>query len=163
MYRSTHAASFRALYLFGGSSYCVSLKSHVNLKVKCYISLVLNQKLNVSFGNTSKYFGFNDWSFLAFLFVKASLRISFLLLPPSFLLLSGESQLLQTVDKRESSMKWEHSSFPFLPCCDRKTMESQQTCRARKRNGPLRNVRFHTLAGVLSSHTFLPHEIHHCV
>lgn len=59
------------------------------------ISPVLNQKLNVSFVNTSQYFDFSDCSILPFVFVKVSLRISFLLLLPSFHPLSGESQLLE--------------------------------------------------------------------
>lgn len=68
-----------------------------------HISLVLNQKLNVSFGNASKYFYFNDWSLLAFLFVKVSSRISFLLFPSSFLLPSGESRLLKPTTAKSAA------------------------------------------------------------
>lgn len=49
----------------------------------------------------------------------------------------------------------EHSKLPFVPCCDYKTMELQQTYRVCKRNGSLWNVRFHTVTGVLKFPHFL--------
>lgn len=121
MYHSIHVAIFGALYLFGESSYCVSFTSPVNLQVKWYISLVLNQKLNVSFGKASKYFDFNDGSFLASLVVKV--RVSSLLLPPLLLLLCGESQLLHpTTVECAADCRWksefsETGTIKFFHSC----------------------------------------------